>query len=220
MPARSRISRRTFSIVTAGAAAAAMVAAYLGRPWIRERVRPLYDGRRPAYDATAPTGSLAEAELSAILALVEVLVPARYHPGPARARSIVQAATSTEPGLLMEYSAAASFLDRLATKRSARPFADLTSSERDALLARVLWEYPAGPRGNRRNYFLARTEPLLIGSAASRLRSLVVRDLLRRFFVEAQPLLIGYSNVRGVPGDPRAYVTPPASSPASSTTGL
>jgi hypothetical protein len=197
-----------------------MVAAYLGRPWIRERIRPLYDGIRPAYDRTAATGPMAEAELSAILALVEVLVPARYHPGPARARSIVQAATSTEPGLLMEYSAAAGYLDGLATRRFTSPFADLTSPQRDVLLARVLREYPAGPRGNRRNYFLARTEPLLIGSAASRLRALVVRDLLRRFFMEAQPLLIGYANVRGVPGDPRAYVTPPASPPASPTTGL
>jgi hypothetical protein len=38
----------------------------------------------------------------------------------------------------------------------------------------------------------------------------VVRDLLVRLYAAAVPALVGYSNLPGVPGDPRAYASPPA----------
>jgi len=209
-----RITRRRFLVGAGGLVAAGSAGAYLARSRVRNRVRSVYEDLRPAYDRTAPPGILTGARFATILALSEVLVPPRYHPGPGRVRSIVDDATTTVPGLLREYEDAARYLDELGERhRSAPSFAELPGSERNALLARSLWEYSAGPPGDRRNWVLMRLEPLLVGRSAGRLRALVARDLIARLYIEAQPLLVGYSNVPGVPGDPRAYVTPPNADP-------
>lgn len=203
---RGGISRRAFiaGSVAAGAGAAAL--GYSGLVIAR-------DDLRPEWDRSSPTGELEPREMATILALAEVLVPDRLRSRPARVRQIVNEATRTQPGVLQEYRGGAMLMEELAHSAAGSPFPDLSVADREGLLAGILWRYPADT-GDSLDDLVARAKRRLERAwhdgERRRFRQLVVRDLLARLYEAAVPTLIGYSNLPGVPGDPRAYAGPPA----------
>jgi hypothetical protein len=149
-----------------------------------------------------------------VLALVETLVPDRYRLPPSRVRHLVDRATGEEPGVLREYQDGVRLLDERARRRGAPAFAALLPDQRDALLDDLLWRYGAEDHGmdrmDRYSVLLARRlERVRHSGPVRRFRQLVVRDLLRRMYEAAVPLVIGYANLPGVAGNARDYVTPP-----------
>lgn len=198
------ISRRGLLALTAGGAVTlggVAAGGLMGYSALRERFRPWYD-------RASGTGTLKSRDAEIILALVEVLVPARYRRSGARTRELVDTATEQTPGVFKEYTAAAEFLQRLSLETAGMGFAQLPPETRDHLLRQLLWRYPADP--GTRNHLTTRLEFVLRGEDAGRLRQLVIRDILTRFYVDVQERVLGYHNLPGVPGDPRSYVSAPA----------
>lgn len=203
---RGGISRRAFvaGSVAAGAGAAAL--GYSGLVIAR-------DDLRPEWDRSSPTGELEPREMATILALAEVLVPDRLRSRPARVRQIVNEATRTQPGVLQEYRGGAMLMEELAHSAAGSAFPDLSVADREGLLAGILWRYPADTGDSLDDLVTKakrRLERAWHDGERRRFRQLVVRDLLARLYEDAVPALIGYSNLPGVPGDPRAYAGPPS----------
>ena len=207
-PSRS-ISRRAFVAGTAAGAVGVAGLAYSGLAVAR-------DDLRPHLDSSAPTGRLGERRMATILALSEALVPDRFRIESPRVRQVVNQATDREPGLLEEYERGAGFLDDLSSQSFGADFHELSAERREALLDELLWRYPA-ERGEGLDDLIPkakrRLERVWHREDGRRFRQLVVRDLLRRMYLAGMPLLIGYSNLPGVPGDPREYVRPPEGRP-------
>jgi len=201
-----RISRRAFVAGSLVAGTGVAVLGYSGIGIAR-------DDRRPEFDTSSPTGDLQEAEMVTIEALVQVLVPERIGVGPTRVRQIVGEATRTRPGVLREYRDGVRLLDQLAGEFRGRPFSEISLVERDGILDRILWRYPA-ESGDLVDDVVSKTkrrlERVWHDDQRRRFRQLVVRDLLTQTYAAAIPTLIGYSNLPGVPGDARAYVSPPS----------
>ena len=203
------ISRRRFLLGSAVGMAGLGVVGYSGLTVAR-------DDLRPHLDPATGTGSLAASERETLVALSHVLVPSAYRVNDDRIRAVVDEATNEVPGLLDEYRRGARVLDDLADRRFAAPFAALSIGARDQVLDSVFWRYPAEYRGGMedlRPKVLRRIERIRNGSEIRRLRQLVMRDLLRRIYSAGVPLVIGYSNLPGVPGNPRDYVIPPEGRP-------
>ena len=207
-PSRS-ISRRAFVAGTAAGAVGVAGLGYSGLVVVR-------DDLRPHLDPSAPTGRLDDRRMATILALSEVLVPDRFRVGSTRVRQVVDQGTEREPGLLGEYERGAVFLDGLSSQAFGDDFHELSAERREALLDELLWRYPA-ERGEGLDDLIPkvkrRIERVWHREDGRRFRQLVVRDLLRRVYLAGVPLLIGYSNLPGVPGDPREYVGPPEGRP-------
>ncbi len=204
-----QISRRGFIVGSAAGVAGIGLAGYSGLAIAR-------DDLRPGLDPSTGTGRLSEGERTTLHALAQVLVPDEVRVERFRILALLDRATETEPGLLAEYRSGADTLDVLAAARGLGAFAQLDLADRDRVLDAVFWRYPAdyqGGRGDIRSKVLRRLERVRNSTEVRRLRQLVVRDLLRRMYVEGIPLLIGYSNLPGVPGDPREYTGPPAGHP-------
>ena len=204
-PPRRGISRRAFVAATAVGGAGLAVAGYSGVALAR-------DDLQPELDTSAPTGSLDPSRMDTLLALGEILVPDRFRVAPTRMRQLINEATQQEPGVLKAYREGAGLLDRLSQTRSGAAFRELPAEARDRILSGALWRYPA-ETGDAFDDTVTkvkrRLERAWHDGAHRRLRELVVRDLLRRMYEAAVPSLIGYSNLPGVPGDPRAYVDRP-----------
>ncbi len=207
-PSRS-ISRRTFVVGTAAGAVGVVGLGYSGLAVAR-------DDLRPDLDPSAPTGRLGDRQMATILALSEALVPDRFRIESGRVRQVVEQATDREPGLLQEYERGAVFLDGLSNQAFGTDFHELSAERREGLLDQLLWRYPA-ERGEGLDDLIPkvkrRLERIWHREDGRRFRQLVVRDLLRRVYLAGVPLLIGYSNLPGVPGDPREYVRPPQGRP-------
>lgn len=203
---RSRISRRAFVAGSAVAGTGAAALGYAGLMIVR-------DNPRPEFDRSSPTGVLAPREMATVLGLSEVLVPDRIRVPPARIRRLVDAATQVQAGALKEYRSGAALLETMAARVHGTAFADLAVGRREGIIDRLLWRYPAGD-DDALDDLVARAKRRLEGAwqddERRRFRHLVVRDLLVRLYAAAVPALVGYSNLPGVPGDPRAYASPPA----------
>lgn len=203
-----RLSRRRFLVSAGAGTALAGASGYALYALLRGR-----GFRRPRLDPGTGTGRLAEEDMLVMLALCEVLVPDRYRPDSSGTRRLLDEATTDTPGLLSAYRGAVDLLRSEAEEGEGAAFESLAPERRDALLGGLLWRVPSHlgeEMGRARSRLLLRLERLWHEEARRRLRELVVRDLLMRLYLHAQPRLIGYANVPGVPGDPRAYVTPPA----------
>lgn len=176
------------------------------------------DDLRPRFDPAGPTGQLSNVEMGGIQALAEVLIPSRLRVREGRVRREVDAATSQEPGVFTEYRNGLRLLDRYAETRSDRPFRELAPDAREEVLDDLLWRYDAEDDAGLdpetlTPLMLRRMERVWHRGAVRRFRQLVIRDLLKRLYQAGVPLLIGYTNLPGVPGDPRDYVNPPRRRP-------
>lgn len=203
------ISRRAFLLGSAVGVAGLGVVGYSG-------VTVARDDLRPHLDPTTGTGSLAASEPETLVALSHVLVIPDYRVNDDRIRAVVDEATNEVPGLLHEYRRGARVLDDLADRRFFAPFAAISIEARDQVLDSVFWRYPAEYRGGMedlRPKVLRRIERIRNGAELRRVRQLVMRDLLRRIYRAGIALVIGYSNLPGVPGNPRDYVTAPEGRP-------
>ena len=203
------ISRRAFLLGSAAGVAGLGVVGYSG-------VAVARDDMRPQFDPSTGTGSLESSEVDTLVALAHVLVPSIYRVNDGLIRAVIDEATNEVPGLHDAYRRGARVLDDLADRRFAATFVAISIADRDEILDSVFWRYPAEYRGGMedlRPKVLRRAERIRNSSELRRLRQLVMRDLLRRLYSAGVPLVIGYSNLPGVPGNPRDYVTPPEGRP-------
>lgn len=203
---RAGISRRGL-LIGVGLAGVGIGAAGFGAgPFLR-------DDWAPELDESAPTGILGEEEMATLLALVEVLIPPRHRAEPADSRIVIDAATSSVAGVLDEYRRGARLLQEASQSSYGTRFESLPLGRRERVVDGMLWRYAAeSPSGDLADQLIKvqrRLERLRYDEPSRRFRQLVVRDLLHRFYLDRAVALIGYSNIPGVAGDPRAYVNAP-----------
>ncbi|MPZ78682.1 MAG: hypothetical protein GEU77_19450 [Deltaproteobacteria bacterium] len=197
--------RRTFLAIAIGGLA---VSAASGAKILRLGTRiPQY--RKPQLDEDSPTGRLSAVEMSTVMALAEVLIPADTKSERIYnvLRSHVESRTLANNGYLEEYRRAVALLDETAESVTAvgGKFAELPVSQRQRILEDILWEYRA--EQTRVRQFEAIFSPA--GTLA--FRNFVVRDILEAFFRKLPGeawAIVGYSHYPGVPADPRTYSRP------------
>ena len=166
----------------------------------------------PELDQDRSKASLTARELAVLVALSEVLVPARYWVGKEKTEELIHEAVEETPGLAHAYRDGAKLLDEHAGTR----FDTLSKERRDSTLAGMVWRYsaPFGRRipdvrgATRLQYLPRQIELAWLDERHRRFRELVMTDLLERLYVAATPCVLGY-NLRGVPNGPRNYVSPP-----------
>ncbi len=172
------------------------------------RVRGFVRGDSPEYlDRRSPTGTLSEGELTTVIALAEVLLPADESPGATAdwVRSHVDARTNRAPGFLAAYREAAQLLDAWSVVGGGTAFAALAPAAREAVLLRELG--PEGPDSHGTAQLGLRSAQTV---SKARVWQHVVQDLIVAFFRSpAGWAVVGYTNFPGVPGEPLAYTVPP-----------
>jgi hypothetical protein len=207
---RSVLSRRKFLVLTgmlAGTGAAVYASFTLG-------LKRLIYILRPGPDHTAPTGRLSAQEMDAMIALLEILLPAALWPGRAAMVDMVNRATEHVKGVLQAYQDGVFLLDQTAREHTpGRRFADAERGMRQRILETLLWMYAGGKSGTLSYYVglcYVSLERLCQSAPRRRFRELVVRDLLRRCYAGSVAWkMAGYSRYPGIPGHPRASVRPP-----------
>ena len=143
----------------------------------------------PVLDRSAPTGVLSDDERRTVYALFRVLTADESYP-EAPVRQYVQRRTKTEPGYFKEYRRGLALLEKVAERESpGRRFADLTDTERNRVLRRVLRSYPHEEKNAlwRRRLRLTSENLDVVAAAfgrqaARRFRMFVVRDLLEHYY--------------------------------------
>jgi len=205
-----RMTRRRFlKFLLAGAFLALPVLGAL-RLWLGSPFRFLRRALAVELDRSAPVGLLEADEMATITRLAEVLVPPDTTPGASAGwvREHVDQTTGSRPGYLREYRAAAGLLDEAAAalQPSVTHFHLLAVAAADQVLR--------GMFGRRRNAspWRSRMERLTAsGRRRERCWNFVIHDLLQGFYRTSSGwAVVGYDSYPGVPGDPRAYTSPPA----------
>jgi hypothetical protein len=168
---------------------------------------------RPGLDHTAPTGRLSAQEMDTMIALLEILLPVTLWPGREAMADMVNQATENVKGVLQAYQNGVFLLDQTARAYTpGRRFAVAGNEVRQRILESLMWKYTGGKSGTLSYYVglcYASFERLCQSAPRRRLRELVVRDLLRRFYAGSVAWkMAGYSRHPGMPGYPRASVQP------------
>jgi len=196
------VTRRQFLLLTGAATSAALVtaAAYVGRPFLSRRAYP-------KLDKTYPLGSLQDSEMRTVLALGEVLVPAKHAPPEQFFREYINRVTQTQPGYLREYQCTVKLLD--ATSRSfskGKPFRDLTTRERDKVLEALLWRYDKNDLT-----IIRKVEKYATSRDATALRKYIVTPMIDYYYRSPYGwAVVGYTSFPGVPpADPMVYTRRP-----------
>jgi len=164
--------------------------------------------KKPKLDENSLTGTLSDAEMRTILALVEVAAPRT------KMQSVdheffqrhVNNKTSNVKGYLKEYREGAKLLDETTHKviDHRQDFVALSVAERNTVLEAILWKYRAGA------ILKPRVELLLASRTALSFREFVLKDLLAAFYRSGMGwALVGYIHYPGTPAaDPFDYAKP------------
>jgi hypothetical protein len=206
---RSLTRRRFVKILLAGSFLAVPVVGAL-RLWLGSPVLLLRRVMAVELDRSAPVGLLEPNEMATITRLAGVLVPADTTPGASSgwAHEHVNRTTSTRPGYLKEYRAAVRLLDEsaVALTPSSSPFHLLSAAVADELLTKTFgWRRTASTWRGRMERLTAS------GRRRERCWEFVIHDLLQGFYRTSSGwAVVGYDSYPGVPGDPRAYTSLPA----------
>ena len=146
-PHRGRLSRRVLLLGFTGIAAVAGAASLLRwldlreledrvrqKPWLRRWLALDLDPR-------SGVGTLKDHELTALVALGEVLMPSRFigrSDAQAITRETARELAADVPGQRLELTRGVELLDRRSDSRHGRPFAALSIEERGALVEEIL----------------------------------------------------------------------------------
>ena len=162
------------------------------RSRLKERIEP-------SLDARTGTGVLTAGEHATVFGLLQALAWDEAFAAE-RCRRYVDARTSEEAGLLVEYRAAVGLL-RESTRRlfAGRPFEGLPLDARERVLRALLRPYPHEERQARWRRLTRITgenlDAAFSGRAVRRLRLHVVRDLLRLYYTaDAGWAVVAYTN--------------------------
>lgn len=164
----------------------------------------------PELDPNYPLGKLSDDMMRGIVALGESLAARESVPPVEFFVDFVNRETETRAGILREYQIAALLLDTTATELfgqggNKRQFADLSHPQRDQVLRRLLWQYPAGDKIRRK------IEKLAASRDALAMRVYVVAPMIQGYYRSSYGwAVVGYDSFPGRPPvDPRAYTLPP-----------
>lgn len=195
------LNRRRFLLTVAAISTTVAAGVFIGRPHLAKLVRP-------KLDTSFPLGSLQDDEMHTIVALCKTLLwevsvmPAKYF------QDYVNAITNSEPGFLKEYQSAAKLLDATSKRLFARGaplrFRDLSRTERDKVVQKLLWRYDASDR------IVRKIEKIEATRDALALRIYVMKPLIKYYYRSAYGwAVVGYKSFPGRPPlDPRAYTRP------------
>jgi hypothetical protein len=192
------ISRRRFLVAAAVTLSATAAAAYMAKPHIRELVLPKLDTRYPL-------GILQDSEMRSIVALGMTLVTRESTPSENFFIDYVNVITKNQHGFLREYQRAAAYLNATSTDQFGRgarfDFADLSLSQRDKVLEKLLWQYQGHDR------IVRKVEKLVASRDAIALRMYVMNPLIEYYYRSTYGwAIVGYESFPGLPPrHPRAY---------------
>lgn len=207
-----RLSRRQFlKYLLSGALITVPVLAVI-RMWLGNPLDILRQALDIKLDIRTPAGLLDSNELITVTHLAQVLIPEDSTPGASEewVRQHVNHATESRPGYMEEYRSAAAFLNEVAAEtQPSTPYFHLLSNEdvNNILTEMFRWRQQNYTTWRERIHQLSRS-----GRRQERLWHFVIQDILRNFYKSPDGwAVIGYDNYPGMPGDPRAYTSPPKS---------